>query len=349
MTQILSFITPKFVIQASDRRLTNLNTGESMTWKANKTVVVPPVRMMFSYTGLAQLTPIMTTDGWLMKKCFELRDSENYVEAIAQAASEIFKTIKLPKEKKRHAFVGVGWLPDSFETIPPQPVGFQPGAFCVLISNFIDDAGNEIAEARKEFQHRVWPLQANQEFGFLVSGAPLTESELWGLDKNLRSALRSPGGAERAASVLLLKATHETAARDQTVGGGAFISSISRDHIPGGPPALQGMSFMGMQWGLPESSRATFLHVPEEQTEAVESPAIVGDPFAGKMMLAITKGGERPSLAGPGAAPEEGSFELKLIALRSSDEIEEMTGGGRVHVLRLPLGQSEAAQDEPEP
>jgi hypothetical protein len=151
MTQILSLITPDFVIQVSDRRLTDLKKGEPMTWKANKTVVVPSVQMMFSYTGLAALTPTTTTDEWLMRRSFELRDSENYFEAIGNAATEIFKTIALPSGQKRHAFVGVGWLPQDFETIPPQPVGFKPGAFCVLISNFLDDQRRELAEAREEF------------------------------------------------------------------------------------------------------------------------------------------------------------------------------------------------------
>jgi len=91
--------------------------------------------------------------------------------------------------------------------------------------------------------------------------------------------------------------------RDSTVGGGAFISSIPRGYIPGGSSEIQGLSFMGMHWGLPETGRATFVHVPDEPSETVESPAIVGDPFAGKMILRIVSGGELPSLAGPGAVP----------------------------------------------
>ena len=91
---------------------------------------------------------------------------------------------------------------------------------------------------------------------------------------------------------------------------------------------MQGLFFMGMHWGLPETGRATFVHVPDEPSETVESPTIVGDPFAGKMILRIVSGGELPSLAGPGAVPEEGTVETRLIALRSSAEIKELFGSG---------------------
>lgn len=327
MTLILTLITPEFVIQASDRRLTDLSTGEPMTSRANKTVVVPPAQMMFSYTGLAQLAPGMPTDEWLMRKTFQLRESNDYMGALAGAATEAFRKIALSDQKKRHAFAVAGWLAGEFETDAALPAELGTGAFYGLISNFHDESLHELSEARADFRHLERPLYAGEGLLIFSAGAELTPSEGEELIRDVKSSLRSSGGKERAAAVVLLRALEAVSKRVSSVGGGAFVSAIPRGRFPGGGgPEPEGLSFMGMHWGLPEPDRATFVHVPDEPSETVESPGIVGDPFAGKMILRIVSGGELPSLAGSGAVPEEGSIEARLIALRSSEEIKELFG-----------------------
>lgn len=313
MTLIISLITNDFVCQVSDRRLTDLNTRQQINSKASKTVVVPPARLMVSYTGLAHVAPTMTTDEWLMRTLFEVRESDDYFGAIAVAASDAFRRIRLPATCKRHGFVLVGWLPDDLGA----------GPFCCFISNFLDfDAGRELTETRDEFNHLARPLLPGERFLIFTAGASLTAPESSSLEADVASALRSSAGKERAASVCLLRMIQTVSERDDTVGGGAFVSAISREYVAGSAPEPDspGLHVMGMRWGLPERGVATFAHVPDEPTEVIESPAIVGDPFAGKMRLRIVRG-EVPSPAGVGEVPEEGSAEFRLIALRGSDEI----------------------------
>ena len=77
------------------------------------------------------------------------------------------------------------------------------------------------------------------------------------------------------------------------------------------------MEVLGVRWGLPEQYAATFVHIPDEQTNTVESPYILADPFSGIAALTITKG-RVPDLNG---IPEVGEFRMTLLPLRSSEEL----------------------------
>lgn len=92
--------------------------------------------------------------------------------------------------------------------------------------------------------------------------------------------------------------------------------------MPGAPDAM-GLSVLGLRWGLPETTHSTFLHLPDGPTDRVESPGIIMDPFAGRATLIVRKG-DLPTGAGAGRVPEEAELELRLVALRSSDEIASL-------------------------
>jgi len=53
MTLVLSLATPDYVVQVSDRRLTD-PTGKTVNENSNKSVLLTN-RMAFGYTGLARL------------------------------------------------------------------------------------------------------------------------------------------------------------------------------------------------------------------------------------------------------------------------------------------------------
>lgn len=327
MTLVLSLVTRRFVCHVSDRQLTDLRTGRPLVSRASKTVIVPAAQFMVSYTGLAKMTRTMTTDEWLMRTCWELRDSDDYFGRLAEAASDAFAAIRLPPALKRHSFVVSGWLgTGEFETDDALPDGFELEGYCTYITNSLDfAAGVEVAEARSRFEHRTRPLYPNEKFTVFSAGATLNASETAELDVSIAAAMRAAGGKERAAAMAMLRTVGRVAARDRTVGGGAFICALPRN-----PPSPQNshevakLEILGVRWGLPQSGRATFVHIPDGPTNVVESPGIIADPFAGRGTLRVDQGVVSTLAAGLGTIPEAAELKMNVLALRSSEEIARM-------------------------
>jgi hypothetical protein len=326
VTLIISLITPEFVCQISDRRLTDINTGDPIPWKANKTIIVPPARMMVSHTGLAQATTRYAMDEWLALKLFELRDTPDFFARLADDATELFRRIRGPARDKRHAFAFVGWMPEEPGRLDRPEFAGAP--FYGLVSNFIDPTVPSFApEAWDAFTHVERPLMRGEPALVFTAGAGLPSEAAETLVGDVRSALRSASGNERAIAQRFVRVVETVASRDSTVGGGAFVAAIAKDALSSlGVPTspTPGLHVLGMRWGLPEAGAVTFLHVPDTDDEGVESPMVVGDPFAGKMRLRVSVG-DLPTAAGARAVPEAGSVEMRLLALRSSDEIRRRT------------------------
>lgn len=325
MTLILSLVTPDFVCHVSDRQLTDLRTGNQLVSRASKTVIVPAAQFMVSYTGLAQITPTLSTDEWLMRTIWEARDSDDAFGSLADAASAAFAKIRLPARFKRHAFVISGWIGSgSYETDAALPPNFVANGYCTCVTNTLDlDARVELLDASDTFVHRTRPLFPHERFHIFAAGESLTRDESDDLDSNVAAALRSKGGRERAAAVAMLRTVEKVSARTPSVGGGAFICAIPRQFVAPAPAPPRSLSILGVQWGLPREDSPTFVHVPDAPTQTVESPAIIADPFAGRAELTIHSGSV-PDLAGAGEMPEAGEMKMRLIALRSSDEISRI-------------------------
>jgi hypothetical protein len=291
VTLVVSLITPDFVCQASDRRVTDVKTGRQITTKVNKTVAVVPMRLLVSYTGLAQLDG-MDTDEWLVRTVYDLRDSDDFFGGLAARAAKAVEKISLCAKDKRHLFVLSGWFTEDMavDGIPPEAGYSRPPdggttAYCCVVTNYLSDAGQWLGTARPEFIHRMRLLPLSEPFHVIPAGALLTPNELRGLDADLASAFRSRKAQERAAAALLIRTIQTVEARDTSVGGGVFVSSLARDFVP---PATEsdetGLHVMGMKWGLPEAGQATFVHIPEgPREETVESPFIMDLKMAGKM------------------------------------------------------------------
>jgi hypothetical protein len=154
-------------------------------------------------------------------------------------------------------------------------------------------------------------------------GVQLTGAEQASLDRDVSAALRSKEGRERAAALLMVRMIRSVAKRDRRVGGGAFVAAIPRHHRAGSSGARSGVEVLGVRWGLPERQVATFAHIPDEETNTVETPYILADPFSGIGTLTITKG-PVPGLGPMTGMPEAGEMRMTLLPLRSSDELERM-------------------------
>src|SRR5438477_6806643 len=103
MTLILSYASPRFVVQVADRKLTNLETGDTMSLNTNKTVLYCH-RMAFGFTGIAKIADgkggLIATDMWLAKMLHSLpRDSSSHaaIYAIRDKATEAIAATKAPR------------------------------------------------------------------------------------------------------------------------------------------------------------------------------------------------------------------------------------------------------------
>jgi hypothetical protein len=325
MTLILSLITPEFACHVSDRRLTDGLTGKPMVSRASKTVIVPAAQFMVSYTGLARIRQ-MTMDEWLLRTLWSVRESEDFFGSLAAAASEAFKSIAVPRSLKRHGFLISGWIGNGeFATDAPLPEGFTLSGYATYVTNTLDlERGVELIEASDTFVHRTRPLLPAEPFSIFAAGVPLTEGESDELERSVAAALRSPGGGVRAAAVAMIRTVDRVSTRASSVGGGTFVCAVPRHYRPLEEAA--GFNVMGVKWGLPEAGAATFLHAPDRPTQEVESPGIIADPFAGHGTLVVKKG-TVPSIAGVDEVPEEAEMRMRLIALRSSEELAQLAEG----------------------
>lgn len=325
MTLVLSLITDDFIIHASDRRLTDGRTGRQLTTKAAKTVICPPFMAMVSFTGLAQIAPPMDTGEWLMRTLWANRGKELFGN-LARAADEAFAGLSIPPALKRHAFLLSGWLHHGTMDRPVPP-GFRFGAFTTLISNFEDPAWSfpESPNSALGFRHATRALLLSQNFAIDSVGARLTNAERTTLDRDVSAALRSKtGGRERAAALLLARTIRSVSERDPTVGGGVFIAALPRC-VPTGAARPKTMEILGVRWGLPESDAATFVHIPDVPTTVVETPYILGDPFAGIGVLSVDSG-PVPDLGPLTDIPKAGDLKINLIPWYDAAELAQRFG-----------------------
>jgi hypothetical protein len=330
MTLVLSLLTDDFIIHASDRRLTDGRTGRQAPTRAAKTVICRPAMYMVSYTGLAQIAPPMATGEWLMRTLWAHKNDDLF-GSLARAAGNAMDAIPIPRAYKRHAFLVSGWLDHgSWATDRPLPQDYKPGAYATIVSNIHDASVPRglLSEPGLEFTHSTRLLFRNQKFLIESVGSPLNQNERENLDRDISAALRSLGGRERAAALLMARTIHTVAERDPAVGGGVFIAAIPRhlrrDAADNQRPRME--FFGGIRWGLPEEGAATFVHIPDDRASTtVETPYILDDPFSGIGSLTI-KEGPVPDLGPLSGTWEAGEMEFRIIPWYSSNELKRRSG-----------------------
>jgi hypothetical protein len=169
MTLVLSCITPSFVVQVSDRRLTKLD-GSLADDETNKAVLFLG-HFVFSYTGLAYVGQTRT-DRWLVERlgrAFQ-QSKPNAGAAIATITTEASQAFqRIPgRERKRHEFVAVGWGAFWAEQDRLRPS-------ILRLSNALDEAGNWLPQAKRHFELVPTFLHDEEQFRFLASGQEISE------------------------------------------------------------------------------------------------------------------------------------------------------------------------------
>jgi hypothetical protein len=104
MTLVLSLLTSNYVVQVSDRRLTNPDTGETLEDDVNKAVVFCG-RVAFSYTGLARIES-KATEIWLAEQIVSCASPALAFEALRNSGTRAWS---LQRRLWRHEFMAAGW------------------------------------------------------------------------------------------------------------------------------------------------------------------------------------------------------------------------------------------------
>lgn len=207
MTLVLSAGTHKFLVQVSDRRLTR-QTGAVVTDDAIKAVAYCNF-MAIAYTGLARIGG-ERTDLWITRQLQAIENPSpgQVAGKLREAAEGALEELPSPFP---HAFVGIGWLSEAAEA------GGDLHPFIAKVSNFHDEDGAALTDARREFSARISYTTRRDRFALDVTGQSLASEEVNSLARTIRRALKR-GGGQRAVMRLLARAIRDAADRNQRVG-----------------------------------------------------------------------------------------------------------------------------------
>jgi len=193
MTSVVTCVSPRFIVQVSDRRVTfEDRTSED---QENKTIFYGGLAT-FAYTGLARLG-WTHTDDWLMERLAEAPGLPRALEAVPAAATRRFRGLALPRltpdERaiiRRTAFVGAGFAPLRYpERRGRRPVSDNLHPFYYLSSNAVADDWSWLPRARQEFSARFDFLPEDASFLLHPIGQPLEHGELVRLVRAIRRSL----------------------------------------------------------------------------------------------------------------------------------------------------------------
>jgi hypothetical protein len=267
VTLILSCLTPEYVLQVSDRRLTMLD-GSVRDDDATKAVVFE-LQVAFGYTGLAELPRSQAArQRWPRQGANWVPTNEWLAEVLAIAGQEGDPITRLAQETvaslrratyrvrdpmvRRIAFIAVGWT-----QVPPdgddQPVLFT-------LSNLDDPS--QLTSRLETLGRRVSAVHSS-----LAHESTLRDS----LERGIAKCVRHRTGPA-AAGRLLVEAIRDVAARDKTVGRGLLVNCVPLNAIKA---ARAGGSF-GLAASEPSLDGATFYYMPATGDFVQHAPELVG-------------------------------------------------------------------------
>jgi SEC-C motif len=251
MTLILSAISPTWAMQASDRRVTVVNTADQVVrWEdeRNKGIFVAE-RMTFAYTGLADIGGTDTAEWFqaqLARAMSQGRLVEDALQEAAEMAAQYVRALPPYVDYRAHAFVGVGWTPDDVQARVP---------FIVCLSNSIDEDGHWRNQPGDDFNTHRETLGSHDPLRLQVA-PPLLSDEAFGhLAARIGSHLDDSTDPAPVARMLIQAIRDEAERPDSDVGMGVMVNNLPR--APG--PPTGDVMLVGT---LPERDVRTFTYVP---------------------------------------------------------------------------------------
>jgi hypothetical protein len=269
VTLILSLLTPNWVMQVSDRRLTRRQPSsgeiESYDDDANKAVLWCG-RLAFAYTGLGDLGDNERTDLWLAETLTSIHeeapehknpspDQAHLLTELAKRCSWEFdrpSISHLDAQHRSHAFVAVGWA--RFDGAAE----FEPYLAC--ISNvYSADSFTPLATPAREFVFWHRRLAPDDGGYFLAEGQLFDEREQAAMLQQLGALDHAfPGEPEPLLEALIDK-VREKAEENDLIGKGLLANVLPRASI------IAGSDEHTVLLGAPIVDQQTFLYLPPGQ------------------------------------------------------------------------------------
>jgi hypothetical protein len=258
MTLVLSCVTPDFVVQASDRRLTR-SDGRLADDEANKATVFCG-HWMIAYTGLAELGPAVPpgnrprTDVWLATLLSDPKlSAKDGFDRVATAAEQELQGVRLPMEQKRHTFVCVGWGRSDRVLGELWPA-------LVVISNHVDAKGNE-RPVSSAFTVDGVMLNPERRHYWAPHGQVLFGDEMIHLNRLIKKAVRRE--SPLAVGLLLARQIRAVAARNKLVGNSIMLGIFPKTDVP-----ADGVSISLS--GPPDANRLSFAYLPRDVDSIIQ-------------------------------------------------------------------------------
>ena len=289
MTLIVSVLSPHWVMQASDRRITE-GSGADPRDGANKAVFAAE-RFTFAFTGRAEVDGA-SADEWLQMTFSRLfRQNMTAEDAFAEVAMLLTgKVSTLPPDDRNRALsmVGVGWSDESFAKRKP---------LLVRISNLRDERGGTSDEVEDKFSVSIDPLEGPHLVD--ATGVGLKLEQRGSLEAQIDSLL-SRDEAASAVAKAVVETIRQRAIDLREVGRGVMLNNLPR--APGPPDGM-----VTLWGGWPEKSMRTFAYFHEkDEKNLYRAPLVVSSD--GSAMGNLEAGGSR--LAFPSFEPTPSSADM---------------------------------------
>jgi hypothetical protein len=199
MTLVLSCLTHQFVVQVSDRRITDaMNPKRIMDDHRNKGTLYCS-NLAFAYSGIAELER-KHLDLWMAEVLAQVKPPEDPISLLQKKATDSLRQVRHLKDK-RLALVAVGWRRAS-ETSPIMPIQ-------VTISNALNRNGDWLAQAKDEFEINGFMLKEDTPFALgHPIGAEVPKDIFDSLRKNIGLCIKHKVGPLEYIR-LLAEAIHE--------------------------------------------------------------------------------------------------------------------------------------------
>lgn len=178
MTLILSCLTPKYIVQVSDRRLTKPD-GTVVDDSANKAIMFHE-RACFGYTGIAEIGP-QRTDEWIADKLIGRVGIQDAINHLKKVLDETVCKLRAPN---RYLTVVIDFWGTEDPDMPDQP-------WSIALSNMIDPQTRKCpAVPLPTFQQFNQKLPEGKGYAFLPLGQALDGGIYKKMVRNIVRAMR---------------------------------------------------------------------------------------------------------------------------------------------------------------
>jgi len=218
MTLLLSCLTPDYIINVSDRRLTRPD-GKVVDDDANKAIFFSP-SAVFTYTGIANIGKLRT-DEWIAEQLIGRVGIQSAIENLTLALNNRIRN--LPHPYRHLAIVIDCWGSTANDS------AYKP--YSCAITNFID--ANErrvVAKPFNSFNTFIQTLPAGNRYAFLPLGQNMPSRIVNSLFRNVKRAEQHIGATRilspSVVGRLMIQAVREVADGNIRVGSNLMLTVL---------------------------------------------------------------------------------------------------------------------------